>query len=141
VRVYLFCSRARAGLVGARARFPRCLRRPAPAPSWLSDGHLFAEMHDNNMTKGPKHLMGSCAKSFVGMLSRGILVGKRMVDPEKRLPHCAPEFQSAASKTTTSQNALDMPAAAKCDEDGDSNERRRLLAWNCACVCVKCILK
>lgn len=85
----------------------------------VKDGAVVAEHYDNGMGPDSLHLINSISKSFLGMLA-GILVGRGLIDPEKKVSAYIPEFSANAFAETSVRQVLDMTAAVKFDEDYDN---------------------
>ena len=82
----------------------------------LQNGELIYEHYENGMRPDSLHLINSVSKTFTGMLA-GIFVGEGVLDPAERLTGYVPELAGSAFDETTLQQALDMTAAVKFDED------------------------
>ena len=81
-----------------------------------------------------QHIIFSISKSLTALLT-GILVGDRVLDPDRPVSHYLPETVGSAYETATLRHVLDMTVASGfseeyLDEDGIFMAYRRAAAWN-----------
>ena len=96
----------------------------------LKNSCVITEEYRNGMRADSHHLLNSVSKSFIGMLA-GILAVQGVIDPHKPLTHYLPELENTAFQGTSIQQALDMTAAVKFDENYSD---RRTDFWQEAAV-------
>jgi CubicO group peptidase (beta-lactamase class C family) len=82
----------------------------------LKDGVIRYERYFNGMTERSLHLSQSMAKSVTSAVC-GILVGRGLIDPGKRVTDYLPELAATAYEGAILQQVLDMRSGVKFSEE------------------------
>jgi CubicO group peptidase (beta-lactamase class C family) len=82
----------------------------------LHGGHIRFERYSNGMTARTLHLSQSMAKS-VAAACAGVLVGRRVLDPEALITHYLPELEATAYRDAQLRHVLDMTSGVRFSED------------------------
>jgi hypothetical protein len=82
----------------------------------MKDGAVAYERYCNGMTEHTLHLSQSMAKSVTSAVF-GILVGRGLLDPTRRVTDYLPELAETAWRDATLQHVLDMRSGVKFSED------------------------
>ena len=111
------------------------------APSAMQDalvilhrGRSIVERYADGMTAETPHILMSVSKSVLGLLT-GILVGERILDPDRQVTTVIPEVSETAYKGATIRHLLDMRTGVAFDEDytatsGAIVEYRKATNWH-----------
>ena len=100
----------------------------------LHRGRLVFERYGNGMTEETPHILMSVSKSMLGLLA-GVLVGRKLLDPERQVTDYLPEVAGTAYKGASLRQLLDMRTGIAFDEDylaksGPIVEYRKATGWN-----------
>ncbi|MCR5858247.1 serine hydrolase [Mesorhizobium sp. J428] len=82
----------------------------------LKDGAVVYERYFNGMTPRTLHLSQSMAKSITSCVA-GILVGRGLLDPSRKVTDYLPELADTAWKGATLQQVLDMTSGVHFSEE------------------------
>ena len=100
----------------------------------IHQGNIVAEEYRNAAGPGKPHILMSVSKSMLGALS-GILADKGILDTAAPVTEYVPEIAGTAWNGASVQNALDMRAGVRFDEDYEATsgaiiEYRKSTGWN-----------
>jgi len=100
----------------------------------LHRGRSIVERYADGMTAETPHILMSVSKSVLGLLT-GILVGERILDPDRQVTTVIPEVSETAYKGATIRHLLDMRTGVAFDEDytatsGAIVEYRKATNWH-----------
>jgi hypothetical protein len=82
----------------------------------LHRGRLVYEYYANGLTPTAPHILMSVSKSLLGLLA-GILVGRGVLEPDRRVTDVVPEVAGTAYEGATIRHLLDMRVGIEFDED------------------------
>ncbi len=100
----------------------------------LHRGKVIFERYANGMSADTPHILMSVSKSMTALVA-GILVGKRILDPEQPVVSIIPELRGSVYSDAKVRHVLDMRVGLRFDENylatsGPIVEYRKATGWN-----------